>query len=70
MSTQIQDGYHQIAFFNEKTAENLRQSNSDNNGNKNYYNKFNSSYSATTTNDLYSYVNFQALSVLNAPDVV
>ena len=70
MSTQIQDGYHQIAFFNEKTAENLRQSNSDNNGNKNYYDKFNSSYSATTTNDLYSYVNFQALSVLNAPDVV
>ena len=70
MTTQIQDGYHQIAFFNEKTAENLRQSNSDNNGNKNYYDNFNSSYSATTTNDLSSYVNFQALSVLNAPDVV
>ena len=70
MTTQIQDGYHQIAFFNEKTAENLRQSNSDNSGNKNYYDNFNSSYSATTTNDLSSYVNFQALSVLNAPDVV
>lgn len=59
-----------MRFSTKKTAENLRQSNSDNNGNKNYYDKFNSSYSATTTNDLYSYVNFQALSVLNAPDVV
>ena len=70
MVNRIQDGYHQIAFFNEKTAENLRQSNSGNSSNKNYYDKFDSSYSATTTNDLSSYVNFQALSVLNEPDVV
>ena len=68
MATRIQDGYHQIAFFNEKTAEIFRQSNSG--SNNNYYDKFNSSYSATTTNDLYSYVNFQAFSALNAPDVV